>query len=382
MNEIRPPLSVRPLLGLLLALVTLPACSDPPTAPTAIGPSGLSARELSVAMQDESARSALFEALRSSPYSEHKVSLYEWSLSPAAAPFIAAIASVRGTGLEAVAAELSTTHLDLYMPDVRDREEWAGRSVPAVADAREYREGDLAIWSAGTISDRIDPRTTGTSEVLLLIQPTEPKAYRLGIHFERPARGIQGVGESQEGGLLIRVTPSGVRDSIQLADLALASGGAVPSFAKACPDDHPEWCEGGGSGGGGAGGQDDPVWQTIGTTYLTYIATDGICDNNLCGLGDDNEFEFTGTWSYGNVTETNTIRRTGVPASGIVSNLHLWLLNRQTTLQAPIAVTLVETDAVGDDQFGTIQLSESDMNQLVFWGIPTVTPYVAARFTW
>lgn len=370
------------LLGFLT--VTALACSDTPTAPSGPGPlavPGISASELSVAVQDPAVRTAIFQALRASPYSEHKVSLSALLSSPSGAPIVAALARSRGVANAEVAVALERMgSLDLYMPSEAHRLAWTGGSVPQVADARELSAGALPIWGAGVVATTVDPRRGSTSDPLLLIQPTEPRAYRIGLYQEGSSAAVQGSRESQEGAMIIHREGASI-DSVQFADL-LRAGSGGPAWAKACPPEQPELCGGEGGGGGGSGGQDDPVWQTLGETYLTTIATDHVCDNNLCDLGDDNEFEFTGRWQYGSVVESNTIRRTGVPATGTVSGLYLLLLNRVTTLQAPITVSLKETDAIGDDDFGTLYLGQADLNQWVFWGYPTLTPYVAARFTW
>jgi hypothetical protein len=372
------------IIGAAVALTAAVGCADSVAGPIGTRPDAhdVSAAEFSRAVQDPGARGALFDALRASPYSEHKIEFDEWIRSPQARPMVAAIAAGRGEDVPTTKAALMGLRLDISVPSDQQRVRWTGEESPAVADAREYRAGALPVWVGGKVARTIDPRAGGTPEVLLLIQLAEPKAYRLGLYHESPGRGVQGAGERQEGGVLIRSTEGGVTDTIQLADLARGGSWAKIRSAQACPDDHPEWCESGGGAGGVSGGQDDPVWQTLGTTYLTTVATDHVCDNDLCGLGDDNEFEFTGRWSYGSVVETNTIRRTGVPASGIIGDLHLRLLDRVTTLSAPITVGLKETDALGDDEFGTVALSAQDLDQWVFWGYPTLTPYVAARFTW
>lgn len=378
------------LLPIFVGLIV--ACAAEYTAPPEGGAGdpralrgGVTARELAAAVEAPSAAGAVFAALKNSPYSEHKIVIQDLILSPDGSPLLAALAEVRGSTVEEVKAGLlGTRSLDLYIPNAAHRERWTGTEALIVADAREYADGRLPVWGPTGIAATIDPRKGTTPEILLLIQPSEVKAFRVALYSERPAAGVQALGESQEGGLVIRAGVDGLPDTIQLAELA--RGGRDPGLqlAQACPDDHPEWCEGSGGGSGGGSGQTDPVWQTMGTTYMTAVGAEGVCDNNLCGLGDDNEFEFDARWEYGSVVEHNVIRRTGVPTDGLISGLHVWLLNRKPTLAAPIEIHVIETDVVSDDNFGTAYLGEGDLNQFVYWweNLREVEPYATAIFTW
>ena len=95
----------------VLVLCILISCTNDPVAPPDRGgdvaaPPGISSRELAAALRSPGAAKALFHALKASPYSEHKVVLQDLVRSTEGAPLLAAIAELRGTSVELVAASI------------------------------------------------------------------------------------------------------------------------------------------------------------------------------------------------------------------------------------------------------------------------------------
>ncbi len=115
-----------------------------------------------------------------------------------------------------------------------------------------------------------------------------------------------------------------------------------------------------------------------------------MCDNDLCFLGDTNEFEFKARWTFGALVETHTLRLEGVPTTGVLTGLRArnkWLLNRKPVPGLPIKVVDIrETDTIGDDLwFWAFDLNYN--NNGTFWefsDVPDVTamPQMVARFVW
>jgi hypothetical protein len=300
--------------------------AEPLVAPEAGSPSPADSRvdalagAFAVAMAAPEVRASVRDAMRASPLTAHKLSLQQFGASPEGEQLLRAAASAVGKELDELRATIAALpELDFYIPARQHRLTWRATGDYVVAVNLNGRGATAGYGPDGRsiAFDLFQPDPP--KQAVLMLQTAETKNRRIHPQIARPGATIQDLEDGEIGGSLVFTDASGATRTIELADVAISE-----VEMQQCLD----------CGGGGGGG---PTPET----FLTYIQTDGIVDNN--NPFETNEFEFSATAPGGT---TGFLRITGIPSTttpGQVRHAHL-IYAVPLSSQPPINIVVKETD--------------------------------------
>lgn len=185
-------------------LVLLAAACDAPTAAPDLAPPEAElqdlqvvARSMAMGMKDPAARLAVRDALRDSPWSEHKVVFQELLRSDAGGPLLEAAARAGGESVEAFRDRVSRLpELDFYVPSREQRISWRGTPDVAVAATLDLDAAQVAGFTSNGrgVADAL----TLPADAVLLLAPRELRTLRLDPQPVGVGETIQSRDESEE----------------------------------------------------------------------------------------------------------------------------------------------------------------------------------------
>jgi hypothetical protein len=171
------------VVALGLALLAA-ACGDAPTSAPLAAPAipqqdlQVVARSVAMAMQNDAVRLSVRDALRDSPWSEHKITLQEFLASPAGPALASAAAAASGEGAEVFGARIARLpELDFYVPSREQRLSWRGTADVTVAATLDLEASTVGGFTAEGRS--IADATRTTAGAVLLLAPTELRTKRI-----------------------------------------------------------------------------------------------------------------------------------------------------------------------------------------------------------
>lgn len=317
------------------------------------------AHAFSRALANPARRSDLLEALRASPYNEHKLVLQEFVATPAGQTLVAEAASVAKltpAELATMIAELPT--LDLYVPSRAQRETWRGDEKIIVAIEMG---GSRARLSGFDTNGRGAERRFGGSDhpgngpVVILMHHAEPKGVRAAGRSTGAGNVIQDANEEDLAVQTVDYLANGdsvVTHLVRGADgswRSLSLDGQMASFDANCdPNTSIQECDSNYSGG-----SNPPPPSAV--TRLVYLSTHNVCDNYNCAEGNEFEFRAYERNASGVTLSNRTLRVEGI-AYAARYNLDLPNIFRVANGDGrSIKINVFETDAGWpnpDDQFG------------------------------
>src|SRR5438093_6304185 len=316
------------------------------------------ARAFALGMAVPQVRAAVRDAMRGSLLTEHKLSLQQFLTSAEGEVLVDGAANAVGSRpgeLKATVAGLPA--LDFYVPVRQHRLRWRGDRDYVVAVSLNGRAPTFGYGPDGRSVPLDLSRPEPPAEAVLMLQTAEPASRRVGPQREGPGLTIQDAADGELGGTLVITDSRGVTRTMELADLVNTSGDRPPRVI--CDVD----CSGG--GGGGGGGPPPPE------TFLTYIETHGIVDNN--NPFESNEFEFSATEPFSGTT--GFLRITGIGSSTSEPRHDHLIYAVPLSDQSPMTIAVKETDGWPnpDDHFyladtgycGPVPLGSS--KNLVYW---------------
>lgn len=357
----------------LCALVLIAACTDNPvgieakTATFTKEPIGTQevaadriARALALAMKDATIRTAVRDAMRASPITEHKLRFQEFVQTPTGQGLLGLGAERIGISLQAlqeIVAQLPP--LDFYVPVQSQRRSWRGEATVRVGyfldhDARNARAYDTNGIAVG-LHDNLG--VAGNATFVLAV--AERTSRRIHSQLMVPNLVIEDADDGTLSGSVVDYLPDGTTRVTELADLyvegpttirgsfALSRSGALatilaptaPKYIIPCDEPGGLPCE-------------PPPYSPPDTTFLQDVVILGVCDNYECAEG--NEFEWHTYFSI-NTGSTWTDRR-DVRIEGINSSADLRfhipaLFRKLRSNDERIQSDVVETDIWSDDHW-------------------------------
>ncbi len=298
------------------------------------------ARALALGLAVEPIRLALRDALRDSPYSEHKLLFHDLLQTQMGKSLITKAAARSGL---AEATLLAYTRdlpaLELYLPSRQHRVSWKCSADIRTAFYLPGRPPSAAFAVDGGALVPDWNQTPGFP--ILMLQPAEARIPRLDRRTAPTSLAVQ---DPEEDQLAVGwLSPTG-----ELMDLGrvMRSSSGWTVEPTGCVEPR-----------GGARDRIGPQACDIGTTNppdytrLKGLQVFGVCDNDLCGLGDDNEFEFRAT--VGATGARATLRVEGVPSNYASNSLSLAIISTTPAVAGVIEIKTVETDGwpSADDNF-------------------------------
>jgi hypothetical protein len=277
-------------------------------------------------MTHPAVREAVRDAMRASPWTEHKLSLHEFVTTPPGGLLLRAAATAAGIQTEALNASVAELpELDFYVPARHHRLMWRGTEDYLVAVGLNGQAPTFGYDATGRPSPIDLSQPEPPTQAVFMLQTAEVKTRRVHPQYSISGLTIQDPDDGELGGLLVWTDASGLSKTIELADLA------DPGPLAQCYEN----CTGGGGG---------PLPET----FLTRIRTSGIVDNN--NPLESNEFEFNATAWDGS---TGFLRITGIGSStDQVRHDHL-IYAVPLSEVSRITIAVKETDGWpnGDDHF-------------------------------
>ncbi len=266
------------------------------------------------ALLDPALREALLVAWRGSEVTEHKLEFPTFGHTAVGSTVVHRAAAHLGWDSAATLDRvLRSVPVDFYVPGREHRQSW--RATHDLLVATNFRDTPgLAFDVHGNTHD-INPRSAAIpGRPIAMLQPAELKLTRGRVH-QRSGGTIEDPAEPE-------VQVSSTTRSPEAT--------AQPDIPNAqCTEDT---C-------GGGGGGTPSAW-----TYLTFIQTVDICDNNFCGEGNEFELEAVSVATG----MTSRLRITGVP-SLTSQTRNDYLIGATPQIGGLINVHVRETDNWGDD---------------------------------
>ena len=170
-------------------------------APDAVG--NRVARALALALKDTKVRAAVRDAMRASPWVEHKLVLQDFVTTPAGQELLRAAARASGEPTSALASAVSSLPLlDFYVPLRADRLSWRGTDNVTVAVALGR---DLSTVTAYDVQGRTRqhtgrnraPSKVSSGPVLILLHRAETKGERINPQAAAPGEVIQDANDGE-----------------------------------------------------------------------------------------------------------------------------------------------------------------------------------------
>lgn len=271
-------------------------------------------------------RAGIRNAMRQSPYTEHKLVLQEWAATPAGARTIDAIARAAGVDATGVAQLIQRVPaMDFYLAFRQHRLNWRSTADVVVVATLDPDEPEVTGYDTRG-EPRAYRRADGVPQgAMLMMHPAERK----GLRMNRQPEG---------GGDVVQDPTDGELSS---ATMSLEEDPCASPWAIDCPP------PGGGGGGGG------------GTPNGTYMEGFWFTQEADTEWGDE-ELEFRATLKNsgcGGCTEaTHTLRYEGINAGGDYAKywdkFNAFFPLRITSSSRWMEVRLYETDTFADDSFG------------------------------
>ncbi len=307
--------------------------------------------QFALAMEADSIRLLVRDAMRESPVSEHKLVLQEFVRTPRGLRVMAVAASAGDQDPEQLEADIAhLPPLDFYVPAREHRLSWKGTKDIAVG-ANVDVEAPLIGYTTAGVAENIDRRAAASNLTFVVLQPAEHKSQRVAPQAARPGAVIQDPDDGENSGSLTIRYPDGTSTTTEFAELA--------QFAQCTPETCPE-------GGGGGGGQPGSV-----PTYVKRIEIYEMCDNANCSEGNELHFVATAT----NGTTYELVKDDLHPLTNY--NVNLWQLGVSPASGFFVDIRVRETDAWpnGDDHLSYVTYSPN------FVGDPHLT-LTDNGFTW
>lgn len=365
------------------------ACTDAPTTPRDPRdvPAPLTAaeaamrkfgRDVAAALAVPEVRASVRDAMRASPWDEHKVVLQEFVATSAGAPLLSWIARGRRSSLDALRAEIrAMPPMDFYMPAREHRRTWQGEAGARVVATLDVH-GALIAYDALGRGTRIASRADALTAPTFLIQPAEWKGRRVNAPSLVAALVIEDANDNS--GSEMHVWRSGT-DSL-VVDMALPdaqsrlralvnrvarSTRALTSSATANCDPtiqvcdcslNPEMPECQPGGGGGTAPPD--------TTIINYFKMN-FCDDDPCWTNLEIRFRSTHFDLDGNTIAYHEYWRGSINPEDEYTPFHPFIFSRIGRFSGHrIRTHLIEEDrnepfgVNRDDDCGTIDITFSD----------------------
>ncbi|MGH7720181.1 MAG: hypothetical protein ACREON_15235 [Gemmatimonadaceae bacterium] len=357
----------RAVAGVSLSLLTVACSADLPPAPSAsqeafaVSTDGQLTsveqvgRAIALSLRDRQVRIAVRDAMRASPFTEHKLVLQDFVETPAGVGILDAAARASGLTTEALRGLIAgLPALDFYVSGRANRRSWRGGANVEVAVILDVRTSTFSIFqpdgrrSAPTAAEVNAP---GRGKVLLVLHPAEPKGIRIGAQRDVPGEVIQDADDGEWGGQIIRYLPDGrivVKELASLvafnggrAQTGISSGAASALTSEGCDETAIIECGVDPIGGGLVVPRD--------TTLLRSYIVIGLCDGPFC---EDNELEWRAHFFRDGVrVDRADIRIEGVtPTEERLLNAPL-IFQRVKRFGEEIIVDIVETDTFHDDDY-------------------------------
>ncbi|HEX5724519.1 MAG TPA: hypothetical protein VFX98_03585 [Longimicrobiaceae bacterium] len=319
------------------------------------------ARSFALALASPETRGDVRDAMRASPFTEHKLELHAFIATPRGERLLAAAASASGlTRAELEGMIRTLPEMDFYAPFRTHRLNWEGTADVLVAAALTL-DGDRAA-AYGTDGDEVT-LAFGDDEPtrpVLMLHPAERKGLRMRPQANRPGLVIQDFNDGELSGTFVTRNARGEVQEVSLAELA---SGSNPRYEMAMPCET-EYaiteCDYNYGGGGGGGGGTTP---SPGTTYLDYL------NINYKDFGGS-ELIFTARYynSAGTQVASDELRVEGL-AKGETYHPHLPLIGQRILegSSEKINVKVEEDDSwftFGNDQMGNRDFFASDRGQI------------------
>jgi len=201
--------SRRQVTGVLTACAALlAACSDAdrpsPVSPTAPSSHNLAvsaapadaahqlARAFAAAMRNAEVRAQVRNAMRSSPYNEHKLVLREFAATRAGRRLVEAAAKESGTTVGEIDALIAALpEMDFYAPFQAHRRTWRGGADVAVGTAMDVDGTAFTAYTAGGQELSYGAGSGAPRTAWLFMHPAEPKSFRRDPQANTPGTVIQ-----------------------------------------------------------------------------------------------------------------------------------------------------------------------------------------------
>lgn len=346
----------------ILAGLTFASCGDDPTSPPPEPSAAVSAfvetpadavsRAFAMAMRDAQVRADLRDAMRSSPFNEHKLVLQEYLATSRGKLFLERAAAAASTTVDALRSDIEQLpDMDLYLPYRNHRLTW--RASDDIQFAYTMDVDADAFVGFRIDGERIRYRTdAGTpTDAILIIHPAEYKARRIHPQAAGPGPVVQDEDDGEGGGSITWTDHvSGDSFTVELADLVTehSSRMGLLSFGDCDPDTSIIPCD----------DDNDPGPQPSDTTLLkefTIYFSDGIGTAEV-------EFRAEFYDSIGSLRATMTSRYVG-----IVTNVPHFggplIFRRMRHPVERIRVHVWETDFLWDDYMGYADIRSGDRNK-------------------
>lgn len=162
------------------------------------------ARAFALAMRREDIRAQVRNALRASPWTEHKLLLQSFVTTPAGRHLVRAAAEAAGTEpaqIQALVAELPL--MDFYVPIRGHRLSWRGTADVSVAATLLHDPEVLTGYRTDGSATIYDLRNGPPTEALLVMHPAERKSRRIRPQADRPGLVIQDADDGELSGTLL-----------------------------------------------------------------------------------------------------------------------------------------------------------------------------------
>lgn len=189
-------------------------------------------RALAMALGDSDVRAQVRDAMRASPFTEHKLVLQDFIKTPNGQHMLDVAA--RTAGVERVTIEQLISQLpkmDFYMPVREHRLTW--RATPDVVLATEFADtppiNGYTTDGRPVRTDFIHSSTPGRA--ILVMHPAEPKSIRINPQASVPGEVIQELDDGELGGTIITRNSDGSTSVIEMATMAADEPPLSP-----CPD--------------------------------------------------------------------------------------------------------------------------------------------------
>lgn len=179
-------------------------------------------RALAVAMEDRSVRISVRDAMRDSPWNEHKVVLQELFAAPEGAALLNAAAAAAGrTPAELTALVDGMPDLDFYAPSREVRRTWQGTPNVVVVGAQNVEGGRFVGFGTdgAEVSDAHALARNGRGTAVLLLHPAEPKLARSRPQPKGRGEVIQLPGDGEKSATVTWYYPNGDSVVVQVEDV-------------------------------------------------------------------------------------------------------------------------------------------------------------------
>jgi hypothetical protein len=208
-----------------LGLALLAAACDAPTSTSLdLSPAEqqdvqVVARSIALALQEDAVRLAVRDALRDSPWIEHKITLQEYLAGPGGEALLTTAAARGGVSVDALSARIARLpEMDFYVPSREQRLSWRGTPDVTVAATLDQDATTLdGFTSAGRAVKDATRHDTG---VVLVLAPAELRTERLRPQPLGVGQSIQAEGDGEEGETIYTWTAAdGTRTTARYSEL-------------------------------------------------------------------------------------------------------------------------------------------------------------------